>query len=54
MTNWYRRWIERQFTPNFGRAYARIKLTWTYFGTGAEQYYDGDVSGAERSPTATR
>ena len=33
-----------------GTAYAPNKLAWTYFGTGAERYFDGDVSGAERQP----
>jgi uncharacterized protein (TIGR03437 family) len=33
-----------------GSAYAPNKLTWTYFGSGDERYYDADVSGAERQP----
>lgn len=38
------------YTLTSGSAYTPSKLAWTYFGTGEERYYDGDVSGAERQP----
>jgi uncharacterized protein (TIGR03437 family) len=38
------------YTLSVGSAYAPNKLAWTYFGTGAERYFDGDVSGTERQP----
>jgi uncharacterized protein (TIGR03437 family) len=38
------------YTLATGQAYAPMKLTWTFAGTGSERYYDGDVSGAERQP----
>jgi hypothetical protein len=38
------------YTLNAGSAYAPNTLTWTYSGTGAERYYEGDISGAERQP----
>ena len=31
-----------------GAAYGPQQLSWTYFGTGAEQYYVTDIGGAER------
>ena len=33
-----------------GQAYLPKQLAWTYAGAGAERFYDGDVSGAERQP----
>ena len=38
------------YTLTSGSAYGPKQLAWTYAGTGANQYFEGDISGAERMP----
>lgn len=38
------------YTLATGAAYGPTQLFWTYAGSGANQYYDGDISGAQRLP----